>query len=362
MKRGLMASTRTLCEIGRSGFTLVFAAIACSGCASLPDTQLDQLRQVRHQLVQSKAASYCAPEFEHFSTSFRQLQLDYTRLQERWLDWGASDQLSRRIQRELLAGREIEQCGLQRREELKERQEAMWRLIDNVLDSLPEELPLQLRTRRNEAQVKLRLARRLWEQQDYLSAQQPLGEAEDATRLLEVHWQEILRRFEDPGLLERWLAWAEETIQWSRKEKKAAVIVDKYNRVAKLYDRGRLLEAFPVEMGWNALMDKTHEGDGATPEGRYRVEALKAHPKTRYNLALLLNYPSREDRHRFEKALRKGRLSPDTHLGGLIELHGDGGQGWNWTQGCVALDNSSMKRLYRKSYPGMPVTIVGRIG
>jgi L,D-peptidoglycan transpeptidase YkuD (ErfK/YbiS/YcfS/YnhG family) len=46
-------------------------------------------------------------------------------------------------------------------------------------------------------------------------------------------------------------------------------------------------------------------------------------------------------------------------VGSLIEIHGDGGQGRDWTDGCVALSNSDMDRVFARARVGTPVTIVG---
>jgi hypothetical protein len=46
----------------------------------------------------------------------------------------------------------------------------------------------------------------------------------------------------------------------------------------------------------------------------------------------------------------------------LIEIHGHGGRGTDWTQGCVALSNSDMDDLVRYVGVGTPVTIVGYRG
>jgi hypothetical protein len=43
----------------------------------------------------------------------------------------------------------------------------------------------------------------------------------------------------------------------------------------------------------------------------------------------------------------------------MIELHGEGGRGNNWTAGCVSLANNDMDRLMSFLRVGTPVTIVG---
>jgi hypothetical protein len=45
----------------------------------------------------------------------------------------------------------------------------------------------------------------------------------------------------------------------------------------------------------------------------------------------------------------------------LIEIHGGGGKGIHWTDGCVALENRDMDMLYRLVPVGCPVLIVGSL-
>ncbi|HSD26878.1 MAG TPA: L,D-transpeptidase, partial [Vicinamibacteria bacterium] len=45
-----------------------------------------------------------------------------------------------------------------------------------------------------------------------------------------------------------------------------------------------------------------------------------------------------------------------------IEIHGEGGRGQNWTEGCVALSNPDIDDLYGRVGVGTRVTIVGGDG
>jgi murein L,D-transpeptidase YafK len=81
---------------------------------------------------------------------------------------------------------------------------------------------------------------------------------------------------------------------------------------------------------------------------------------SRYYKALMLNYPNDDDRRRFRKQVLSGALSPRSRIGGLIEIHGHGGRGTDWTDGCVALTNEDMDQLMLSASMGMDVTIVRR--
>jgi L,D-transpeptidase-like protein len=159
-----------------------------------------------------------------------------------------------------------------------------------------------------------------------------------------------------------WRRWIEETRAWSRRTGEAAVLVLKEKNVLVLLSGGAPVRTYDVEIGANALGVKERQGDQATPEGRYRVVAKKDHGRSRYYRALLLDYPNAADRERFAAAKRRGEIPRDAQIGGQIEVHGEGGRGQNWTEGCVALSNRDIDELYERVAVGTRVTIVGGDG
>ena len=119
-------------------------------------------------------------------------------------------------------------------------------------------------------------------------------------------------------------------------------------------------EAFraSVALGKHPCGAKRCEGDGKTPEGVYFICLVKEHGK--YGRGLGISYPSPEDAKQalaqqvidektFEAIIaahRDGRRPPwGTPLGGEIYLHG-GGVGSDWTQGCIALEDADMERVF----------------
>ena len=73
----------------------------------------------------------------------------------------------------------------------------------------------------------------------------------------------------------------------------------------------------------------------------------------------MINYPNKIDIQEFNERIRNGKLPADARIGDMIEIHGDGGKGANWTQGCVALKNEDMDLLFKYASKGTPVTIIG---
>jgi len=163
------------------------------------------------------------------------------------------------------------------------------------------------------------------------------------------------------GDIPKWQKWATETIDWSKQQQDVAIIVDKIAARSKIYKAGELVVEFPIELGPYWVGHKKVRGDNATPEGRYYITKRKERERTKYYKALEINYPNEEDKQRFQAAQARGELPRNAHIGGLIEIHGDGGKGVNWTAGCVALRNDHMDEVYKLAKVGTPVTIVGSL-
>lgn len=158
-----------------------------------------------------------------------------------------------------------------------------------------------------------------------------------------------------------WKRLVNDAIKSSRAKQSHAIVVDKFARKCYLYYKGEILEEFHIDLGRNWMGGKKHSGDLTTPEGSYKIIDKKERSRTKYYKALLLNYPNEEDKKRFQANKKNGIIAKNKSIGGLIEIHGEGGQGADWTEGCVALANKDMDRLYAKTSVGTPVIIVGSI-
>ncbi|MBL7138425.1 MAG: L,D-transpeptidase family protein [Bacteroidales bacterium] len=159
----------------------------------------------------------------------------------------------------------------------------------------------------------------------------------------------------------KWKRWVDETINWSRVNDKPVIIIDKFARKCYVYARGVQIFTLDAEFGINWIGEKKRVGDKATPEGRYSVTKKKSNKRTNYYKALLIDYPNEEDKARFAEEVRRGLISWRTSIGGMIEIHGGGGKGINWTNGCVAVKNEDMDQVYQYAEVGTPVTIVGSL-
>jgi len=156
-----------------------------------------------------------------------------------------------------------------------------------------------------------------------------------------------------------WSQWANEAIEHSKSNDDYVLLVDKFAKKIMIYKDGKQVNSFDVELGKNWIGHKLHKGDKATPEGVYHIVKKKDNSQTKYYKALLLNFPNENDKKRFNANKKNGTLSKRAQIGGLIEIHGDGGRGIDWTDGCVALTNKDMDWLFKKTQSGTLVTIVG---
>jgi lipoprotein-anchoring transpeptidase ErfK/SrfK len=158
----------------------------------------------------------------------------------------------------------------------------------------------------------------------------------------------------------RWKNLANDAIAASKGGNKV-ILVDKVAHVLYVYQGGKAIRSFDVEFGPNWMAHKERSGDKATPEGNYRITSKKERGSTTYHKAMLLDYPNAEDRAQFAIKKRKGLISRGAGIGNLIEIHGNGGRGFDWTSGCVGMRDRDIDDLYRLVGSGTRVTIVGSI-
>jgi murein L,D-transpeptidase YafK len=117
------------------------------------------------------------------------------------------------------------------------------------------------------------------------------------------------------------------------------IVVNKSRREMLLLRGNVILRSYRIALGREPVGHKQCEGDGRTPEGRYRID--RRNPKSRYYLALHISYPNAEDTER----ARAAGVEP----GGDIMIHGlkDGElREGDWTQGCIAVTDQEMDEIW----------------
>jgi murein L,D-transpeptidase YafK len=147
------------------------------------------------------------------------------------------------------------------------------------------------------------------------------------------------------------------------------IIVEKKRRRLMLYSGGKVVRTWRIGLGSKPRGDKQRQGDRRTPEGTFYI--CQKNPNSQYYLSLGLSYPAPDDARRglrsklitqaqydaIAEAHRNKSCPPwNTPLGGEVFIHGHGSKE-DWTWGCVALDDKSMKELYSVVPTGTVVTI-----
>lgn len=148
-----------------------------------------------------------------------------------------------------------------------------------------------------------------------------------------------------------------------------SIVVLKSKRQLQLLSGSSVLRTYAVALGLDPVRPKVRLGDYATPEGRYYI--CRKNPQSKYDVSLGLSYPGPWDAERglteglitAEEASRilsasESRETPpwNTALGGGIFIHGHG-SGWDWTEGCIALNAMDIEELFRVVPIGTSVEI-----
>lgn len=145
-------------------------------------------------------------------------------------------------------------------------------------------------------------------------------------------------------------------------KKKVSLFIDKaYYRLTLKYE-GKVLKSYPVVFGFGYGSDKLHEGDGATPEGVFKVRDLYPHDSWRY--FIWLDYPTSHSWAKHKQAKAEKKIPRQATIGGEIGIHGvpSGSNDWiqrgeNWTAGCVSLTREDIFELYSVLQKGTIVEI-----
>jgi murein L,D-transpeptidase YafK len=147
-----------------------------------------------------------------------------------------------------------------------------------------------------------------------------------------------------------------ETIDAVRVPQADRVLIVKSERKLYLLQQGRILKSADIALGLMPKGHKEREGDFRTPEGLYFLEARN--PESDYFLSIKISYPNDRDRSH----ARAQGVDP----GGQIMIHGQPNlpkfderryQGWDWTDGCIAVSNSDMVDIWLMTRESLPIEI-----
>jgi len=236
--------------------------------------------------------------------------------------------------------------------------------LDNIVTEINRffnDYPLsaETRTRISKGKMLLAEARVAYKRGEYLQSNRKLTDSE---YLLTSSYENAITNVKNYfNSYPIWKKWVSATIKESEKKGEYSIIIDKFSRKCFMYLNGAKKYEFDAELGANWVGDKRVKGDNATPEGMYKITKKFEGNRTKYYKALLLDYPNDEDKMKFKSEIENGLLPATAKIGGLIEIHGNGGKGIDWTEGCIALTDKEIDLVYRNVKVGTPVTIVGSV-
>jgi L,D-peptidoglycan transpeptidase YkuD (ErfK/YbiS/YcfS/YnhG family) len=340
------------------GFLLSLILPGCSSSPLPPEVGL--IERMNHDLWKAQAHVYAPEEYQSYETTLKNIMDDLIREEARFIWFRDYEPIAGRLKAVLRGGEGILKRVQERKEakrvnttkqlsELEERITGLDRLSLTINEGRLARRSL------TKASLMIKEAGFFLDREDYEGADSRLIMASGYIKDSEDILLPIFNRYTDKTLIKKWKRWIDELVADSRERGIIAIVVSKIDRSLTIYKHGIPSKTYEIGIGRNGLADKLLAGDGATPEGSYRV--IKKLARSRYHKALLLNYPNDGDRREFRRLKKMGLIPKRAGIGGLIEIHGGGKEGM--TYGCVSLENRHMDELFELVPLGTPVAIVG---
>lgn len=345
----------------------VLGLTSLPGCVqAVPEELVETLESLDRDLVAERAAEFAPDEYARFAQQWMALKarVDADEDLIRW-PWEPNH-----LEADL---RQLHDEGMHTALEVARRKDSQRLTAEDRLAHVEQRLQtlttkiieidgrLVLGHKPVETDLLVKQARSFFDQGEF---QRALHTANRAAQLLGAQRAVLnseLGRYADQERINAWQAMARRTIEWSRAHHSAAIVVSKADRILALYKDGRKVLSYPIRLGYNGIREKRYQGDGATPEGQYRITRKRGEGQTQFYRALVLDYPNADDQRRFKLARKAGRIPPERNIGGQIEIHGVENELMGQTLGCVMLDNPQMAKLFALVETGTPVSIVGAL-
>ncbi len=169
--------------------------------------------------------------------------------------------------------------------------------------------------------------------------------------------------------------------QFQSLKAKTIIIVDKGENILELKKNKKIIALYKVGLGLKSPLPKEKKGDFLTPEGIYKIVDIR--PSEGYKYFIELNYPNINDvalayykgtieKEKFIELLKIAenfKLIKYSPLGNNIGIHGGGAfkiekkngntyKNYNWTKGCIALNNRDLMKLVKQVKIGQKVFIL----
>jgi len=338
-----------------------------SGCVeAVPQDVVKAVENIDRDLMELRAAEFSPTDYTQFAHQWMALKVRVQADEEliRW-PWEPNDLevALRRLQEEgsrTVARLTKERESLRRSAEAKiARVENRFRMMTLQVSAIDSRLILGQKS--DEIELSMKQAHAFYEQGRYDQSLEASDRAAQNLATQAAVLSSELGRYADRDRISRWQQMAKDTITWSRIHRTSAIVINKADRVLTLYRNGQKILSYPVRLGSNGIREKQHQGDGATPEGRYRISNKSGQGQTQFYRALVLDYPNEDDRRRYQLGRKAGLIQAPRTIGGQIEIHGVENELMAQLLGSVMLDNPQMALLYDRVAKGTPVTIVGAL-
>lgn len=356
--------------IGHSGIlALLLCAlpIILTGCMeTVPDELVESIEAIDRDLVSLRAGDLLSEDYSHFVHNWialrSRVQSEENVVRWPWEENGLETDLEQ-LQQEgshLIASVKQRQASQRASAEAKlSRIEQRLRLINTSVGAIGSRLVSG--EQHVEAELWIRQARALLEDGQSERSIQASDRAAKILLAQAVTLNNELGRYADEELITTWKDAVRRTIDWSHSHRAQAIVISKADRLLMLYKNGRKVLTFPIHLGSRGIRAKRHYGDGATPEGEYRIVRKRGEGRTPFIRSLVLDYPNADDRRRFENARKAGEISPSHLMTGSIEIHGIAQGITDQPFGSIVLDNPQIMELFNRVSVRTPVTIVGAL-
>ncbi len=135
-------------------------------------------------------------------------------------------------------------------------------------------------------------------------------------------------------------------------KKDLRIVIRKAARTLSVYYKEESLITYPCVLGFAPEGDKMQEGDGKTPEGKFKIKSM--YPHRGWSYFIWFDYPNDVSRQRFNKRKADGTIPQSARIGGDVGIHGVP-EGMNdliekstdWTLGCISLTTENITDLYQ---------------
>lgn len=338
-----------------------------SGCVeAVPQDAVKAVENIDRDLMELRAAEFSPADYTQFAQQWMALKARVQADEDliRW-PWEPNDlevalrQLQDEGSRTVTRLTEKRESLRQSAEDKIARVENRFRMMTLQVSAIDSRLVLGQKS--DEIELLMKQAHTFYEQGRYDRSLDASDRAAQNLATQAAVLSSELGRYADRDRISRWQKMAKGTITWSRIHQASAVVINKADRVLTLYRNGQQVVSYPVRLGLNGIREKQYPGDGATPEGRYRISSKGEQGQTQLYRALVLDYPNKDDRRRYQLGRKSGQIPASRGIGGQIEIHGVENEVMAQALGCVMLDNPQMALLYNRVAKGTPVTIVGAL-